>query len=155
VFRDDGARSGHHGRRDRATRLAGAVAAASACLTLPAGEPRAIFGPRQFQTSSDPRQPSVLSPRLPAIPAIAFPRFLKVVSTRKNQPRLNRMMEMVEKGELDLVVVEGIDRLSRNLIEVLGLLAELRRKGVALVSTNDDGSRRSGILDVLGLTKNC
>lgn len=76
-------------------------------------------------------------------------------SARANHPRLNRMMEVVEKGELDLVVVEGIDRLSRNLIEVLGLLAELRRKGVALVSTNDDGSRRSGILDVLGLTKNC
>jgi hypothetical protein len=36
---------------------------------------------RQFQASRDLQQAVVVRPRSPALPAIAFPRFLKIVST--------------------------------------------------------------------------
>ena len=46
---------------------------------------------------------------------------------------MGRVMEMVNRREVDVVLVYSVDRLGRNLTDVILLVEELEQKGVALV----------------------
>jgi DNA invertase Pin-like site-specific DNA recombinase len=51
---------------------------------------------------------------------------------RDQRPGLEAMMKMVARREVDMVAAWSVDRLGRSLTDLLGLLGELRAKGVDL-----------------------
>jgi len=54
-----------------------------------------------------------------------------------NRPALTRLLDDVQAGKLDLVLVHRIDRLSRSLRDLLGLLHVMEQHGVAFASVNE------------------
>jgi site-specific DNA recombinase len=56
----------------------------------------------------------------------------------EGRKELQKLMELVKKGEIDLVLVWKIDRLSRNLSQLLQLFEELDRHGVGFASMKED-----------------
>ncbi len=59
-----------------------------------------------------------------------------ISGTTTHRPALDRLMEMVRARQLDLVVVKDIDRISRDLRNVLAIFEELARNNVELIITD-------------------
>ncbi len=63
------------------------------------------------------------------------------------RPGFQRLWEDIDEGEVDVVIVSGLDRISRNLNDVLATVDLLEQKDVGLVvisqniATNDDSGR--------------
>jgi site-specific DNA recombinase len=53
-----------------------------------------------------------------------------------NRPGLQRLLEDVDAGKIDVVVVYKYDRLSRSMLDFLQLLERLKRRGVSFVSVS-------------------
>jgi DNA invertase Pin-like site-specific DNA recombinase len=64
----------------------------------------------------------------------------------RSRPALDRVMRLVEDGEVDLVVITKLDRIARSLRHLLDLLELFERKNVLLVALDDpiDPSTASG-----------
>jgi site-specific DNA recombinase len=70
-----------------------------------------------------------------------------------DRPALQRLLDDVERGEIDLVVVYKVDRLSRSLLDFARLMERFDKKGVGFVSVtqNFDTSSSMGrlVLNIL------
>ena len=77
---------------------------------------------------------------------------LSAKNTRR--PALQQLLVWVRQGKLDIVLVTKIDRISRNLRDLLGLIDDLKAKGVDFVAASQsfDTSNAMGtlILNILG-----
>lgn len=68
--------------------------------------------------------------------------FLEKQSGRNaNRPELNRLMDYCRKG--DVIYIESLSRFSRSLGDLVTLMAELEKKGVALVSLKESAINTS------------
>ncbi len=56
---------------------------------------------------------------------------------RKDRPGLNQLMDGAENGIFDVILVDDLSRLARDNYLMLSLLAELRFRGVRVVSVAD------------------
>ncbi|WP_277679710.1 recombinase family protein [Gracilibacillus dipsosauri] len=59
----------------------------------------------------------------------------KISGTTLDRPKLKRLISIVEKG--DVIIVHSLDRICRSTVDLLQLVYELRKKGVALRSVNN------------------
>ena len=59
----------------------------------------------------------------------------KMTGTNKNRPELQKMLAGLRSG--DVVVVWKLDRLARSLKDLVGLVNEMKEKGVEFQSLND------------------
>jgi DNA invertase Pin-like site-specific DNA recombinase len=57
-----------------------------------------------------------------------------ISGTKKKRPALDSMMQMVDKGKIDTVLVWKFDRLGRNLVHLVSVAERFRELGVNLVS---------------------
>ncbi len=77
---------------------------------------------------------------------------LSAKNTRR--PALQHMLRWARDGKIDVVLVDKVDRISRNLVDLLNLIGDLRIWGVAFVSASQsfDTSTSAGnlMLNVLG-----
>lgn len=60
-----------------------------------------------------------------------------VSGARASRPALDAMLATVRAGGVDVVMVAALDRLGRNLLDLLRLAEELRARGVELVSLRE------------------
>lgn len=65
----------------------------------------------------------------------------KISGKNFDRPAFNEMMNYVREG--DVVHVHSLDRLGRNLTDMLNVVAELRAKGVALVALKENIDTRN------------
>ena len=54
-----------------------------------------------------------------------------------DRPALNRLREDIEAGLVGMVIVQSISRVSRNHLEIPGLIDRIRRRGVSFTSVKD------------------
>jgi DNA invertase Pin-like site-specific DNA recombinase len=54
-----------------------------------------------------------------------------------NRPGMARLLDMVDRREVDAVIVNKLDRLTRNVRDLGALLEKFERRGVALVSVDE------------------
>ena len=59
----------------------------------------------------------------------------KVTGSKKDRPELNRLIEYVRAG--DMVIVHSLDRLARDLVNLLTIIETLNKKGVILKSVKE------------------
>lgn len=87
-----------------------------------------------------------------ACAAYASARALEVVDTLSDlgvsggvidRPGLNRAMERINAGEADSLLIYKLDRLSRDTLQCLMFLRDLRDKGITLLSVNDPVDTRT------------
>ena len=82
--------------------------------------------------------------------------FIEAGLSAKNtkRPALQQMLKWAKDGKIDVVLVDKVDRISRNLVDLLNLIGDLRIWGVAFVSASQsfDTSTSAGnlMLNVLG-----
>lgn len=65
-----------------------------------------------------------------------------------NRPGMERLLELVDRGAVDMIIVAKLDRLTRSVKDLADLLEKLNRRGVALVSVAEslDTSSAAGRL---------
>lgn len=51
----------------------------------------------------------------------------------KNRPGMKRLMDMVNRREIDVVMVYSVDRIGRQMSDVISLVEQLEEKGVGLI----------------------
>jgi hypothetical protein len=71
-----------------------------AVLLQQAGDPAAIFTPRQFSSGCDPHTAGVPPPRFLALPAIESPRFARIVSRESEEPPEEALQDAVVNDTL-------------------------------------------------------
>lgn len=60
----------------------------------------------------------------------------KITGTKKERPKLNKLLEVVEKG--DVIVVSELTRLSRSVKDLISISETLNSKGVELISLKEN-----------------
>ncbi len=75
-----------------------------------------------------------------------------------DRPQLKKLLRGIRRGEVDAVLVTGIDRLTRSLKQFEGLIRTFRRQKVRLISLRDgldtgSASGRARMDVLLGLTR--
>ncbi|MEJ7648209.1 MAG: recombinase family protein [Nakamurella sp.] len=60
-----------------------------------------------------------------------------VSGAKSSRPQLDRLVELIRSGQVDVVLVAKLDRLGRSLLHLLSLLAEWDELGVQVVSINE------------------
>lgn len=54
-----------------------------------------------------------------------------------NRPGMARLLRMVDAGEVDIVIIAKLDRITRSVADLAELLKRFKRRGVAFVSVSD------------------
>ena len=67
-----------------------------------------------------------------------------ISGTRFDRPGFLAMMEEVEAGRVEAIVIKGMSRLGRDYLEVGQLMEILRQKGVWLIAINDSVDSLNG-----------
>ena len=61
-----------------------------------------------------------------------------------NRPGMQRLLELVDSGRVQTVIVAKLDRLTRSVKDLCTLLERFERRGVALISVAESLDTRSG-----------
>ena len=63
-----------------------------------------------------------------------------VTGTRLDRPELNRLLQDVKAGKIDIILTKSVSRLGRNTAAVLKMLQDLKQRGVFVVFDNENVS---------------
>lgn len=90
--------------------------------------------------------------QLDALEKVGYDRIYteKYTGTRKDRPELQKLLDNLREG--DIVIIHSIDRLSRNVLDLLNIVEQIKKRGAYIKSVKDtwlDTTENSPMADFL------